>query len=168
VGIYKKMNLHEFQAKRLFTSYGIPVPEGHIVTSVAEAREVSRLPNEGGWVVKAQVHSGGRGKAGGVKQLSEVPGELENTARELLGTRLVTNQTGTAGLPVDKLLVEVSCNIARELYLGALVDRSRSQLVFMASSMGGMRIQKRSFRYQLIQLQDFSPINAARLLLVLN
>jgi succinyl-CoA synthetase beta subunit len=136
------MNLHEFQAKRLFTSYGIPVPEGHIVTSVAEAREVSRLPNEGGWVVKAQVHSGGRGKAGGVKRLSEVPGELENTARELLGTRLVTNQTGTAGLPVDKLLVEVSCNIARELYLGALVDRSRSQLVFMASSMGGMDIEQ--------------------------
>ena len=136
------MNLHEFQAKRLFTSYGIPVPEGHIVTSVAEAREVSRLPNEGGWVVKAQVHSGGRGKAGGVKRLSEVPGELEDTARELLGTRLVTSQTGAAGLPVDKLLVEVPCNIARELYLGALIDRSRSQLVFMASSMGGMDIEQ--------------------------
>ena len=136
------MNLHEFQAKRLFTSYGIPVPEGHIVTSVAEAREVSRLPNEGGWVVKAQVHSGGRGKAGGVKRLSEVPGELEDTARELLGTRLVTIQTGPAGLPVDKLLVEVPCNIARELYLGALIDRSRSQLVFMASSMGGMDIEQ--------------------------
>lgn len=137
------MNLHEFQAKRLFADYGIPVPEGHIVTSVAEAREVSRLPNEGGgWVVKAQVHSGGRGKAGGVKLLSNEPGELEDAARELLGTRLVTNQTGPAGLPVDKLLVETPCKIARELYLGALIDRSRGQLVFMASSMGGMDIEK--------------------------
>lgn len=136
------MNLHEFQAKRLFTEYGIPVPVGHIVTSVAEAREVSRFPNEGGWVIKAQVHSGGRGKAGGVKVLSDEPVGLEKAAHDLLGTRLVTNQTGPAGLPVDKLLVEVPCKIARELYLGALVDRSRGQLTFMASSMGGMDIEK--------------------------
>lgn len=137
------MNLHEFQAKRLFADYGIPVPVGHIVTSVAEAREVSRWPNEtGGWVVKAQVHSGGRGKAGGVKQLSNEAGELEDAARALLGTSLVTNQTGPAGLPIDKLLVETPCKITRELYLGALIDRSRGQLVFMASSMGGMDIEK--------------------------
>ncbi len=137
------MNLHEFQAKRLFAEYGIPVPDGHLAASVAEAREIARWPNEAsGWVVKAQVHSGGRGKAGGVRRVSEDPGELETAARELLGTRLVTNQTGPAGLPVEKLLVEVPCKIDRELYLGALVDRSRCQLVFMASSMGGMDIEK--------------------------
>lgn len=137
------MNLHEFQAKRLFDQYGIPVPEGHIVTSVVEAREVSRLPGDGGWVVKAQVHSGGRGKAGGVKLVSaDKPGELENVAHELLGSKLVTNQTGPAGLPIDKLLVEQPTKIARELYLGALIDRSRCQLTFIASSMGGMDIEK--------------------------
>jgi len=137
------MNLHEFQAKRLFAEYGIPVPEGHIVTTAAEAREVSRLPNEAGWVVKAQVHSGGRGKAGGVKLLSaENPGALEEAARELLGSKLVTNQTGPAGLPIDKLLVEQPTRISRELYLGALIDRSSCQLTFIASSMGGMDIEK--------------------------
>ncbi|WP_455198632.1 ADP-forming succinate--CoA ligase subunit beta [Kaarinaea lacus] len=137
------MNLHEFQAKRLFADYGIPVPDGHLVTSVAEAREIARWPNEaGGWVVKAQVHSGGRGKAGGVKRLSDDPAELEVAAREMLGTRLVTNQTGPEGLPVDKLLIEAPCQIDRELYLGALIDRSQCQLVFIASSMGGMDIEK--------------------------
>jgi len=136
------MNLHEFQAKRLFTDYGIPVPQGHIVTSVAEAREVARLPaDEKGWVVKAQIHSGGRGKGGGVKMVEE-PSKLEDTARELLGINLVTPQTGPAGLPVDKLLIEPPCDIDRELYLGALIDRGQSQLTFMASSMGGMDIEK--------------------------
>ena len=91
------MNLHEFQAKRLFADYGIPVPLGHIVSSVAEAREVARLPaSEGGWVVKAQIHSGGRGKGGGVKMVQE-PSELEDVARGLLGMNLVTPQTGPAG-----------------------------------------------------------------------
>lgn len=137
------MNLHEFQAKRLFAEYGIPVPEGHIVTSAAEAREVSRLPNEDGWVVKAQVHSGGRGKAGGVRRLSAgETGALEAVAHELLGNTLVTNQTGPAGLPIDKLLVEQPSKIARELYLGVLIDRSQCQLTFIASSMGGMDIEK--------------------------
>jgi succinyl-CoA synthetase beta subunit len=134
------MNLHEFQAKRLFADYGIPVPEGHLVTSVAEAREVSRLPNEGSWVVKAQVHSGGRGKGGGVKIVP--PTELENTVHSLLGTRLVTPQAGPAGLSVDKVLVEHPSKIVQELYLGALVDRSRGQVTFMASSMGGMDIEQ--------------------------
>ncbi len=136
------MNLHEFQAKRLFADYGIPVPQGHIVSSVAEAREVARLPaDEKGWVVKAQIHSGGRGKGGGVKMVEE-PSELEGAARELLGMNLVTPQTGPAGLPVDKLLVEPPCDIDRELYLGALINRSQGQLTFMASSMGGMDIEK--------------------------
>jgi succinyl-CoA synthetase beta subunit len=136
------MNLHEFQAKKLFADYGIPVPEGHIVSSVAEAREVARLPaDEKGWVVKAQIHSGGRGKGGGVKMVGE-PSGLEDAARELLGVNLVTPQTGPAGLPVDKLLVEPPCDIDRELYLGALINRSLGQLTFMASAMGGMDIEK--------------------------
>jgi succinyl-CoA synthetase beta subunit len=134
------MNLHEFQAKRLFAQYGIPVPEGHLVTSVAEAREVSRLPHDGNWVVKAQVHSGGRGKGGGVKIVPAA--ELEDTVHSLLGSRLVTPQTGPAGLPVDKLLVEPPSKIVRELYLGALIDRARGQVTFMASGMGGMDIEQ--------------------------
>jgi succinyl-CoA synthetase beta subunit len=134
------MNLHEYQAKNLFAEYGIPVPQGEVVTSVAEAREMGGKPGSDDWVVKAQVHAGGRGKGGGVKRVSSLQ-ELEDAVRGLLGGRLVTHQTGPAGLPIDKLLVETPCDIDKELYLGALIDRSRNRLVFMASSMGGMDIE---------------------------
>ena len=130
------MNLHEYQAKNLFSDYGIPVPIGHVVSSVNEAKGLKG----DAWVVKAQVHAGGRGKGGGVKLVSN-GAELEAAARELLGSQLVTHQTGPKGLPIDKLLIETPCDIAKELYLGALVDRARNQLVFMASSMGGMDIE---------------------------
>jgi succinyl-CoA synthetase beta subunit len=130
------MNLHEYQAKNLFSDYGIPVPSGHVVSSVSEVKGL----NGDDWVVKAQVHAGGRGKGGGVKRVSTAV-ELESAARELLGRHLVTHQTGPQGLPIDKLLIETPCDIAKELYLGALVDRARNQLVFMASSMGGMDIE---------------------------
>jgi succinyl-CoA synthetase beta subunit len=130
------MNLHEYQAKALFSEFGIPVPPGQMVTTLSEAKAL-----EGDdWVVKAQVHAGGRGKGGGVKRVSTAD-ELEEAVRELLGGTLVTHQTGPKGLPIDKLLVESPCDIAKELYLGALIDRSRNQLVFMASSMGGMDIE---------------------------
>jgi len=130
------MNLHEYQAKALFTDFGIPVPAGHVVSTVSEAKKLKG----DGWVVKAQVHAGGRGKAGGVKQVSNAD-ELETAVRSLLGDLLVTHQTGPKGLPIDKLLIESPCNIAKELYLGALIDRSCNRLVFIASGMGGMDIE---------------------------
>ncbi len=130
------MNLHEYQAKALFSDFGIPVPVGHVISTVSEAKALKG----DGWVVKAQVHAGGRGKGGGVKRVSNAA-ELETVVRGLLGDLLVTHQTGPKGLPIDKLLIEPPCDIAKELYLGALIDRSRNQLVFMASSMGGMDIE---------------------------
>ncbi len=130
------MNLHEYQAKNLFSDYGIPVPLGHVVSSMSEIKQLKGSD----WVVKAQVHAGGRGKGGGIKRVSNVA-ELEAAARGLLGGQLVTPQTGPQGLPIDKLLIETPCEIAKELYLGALIDRARNQLVFMASSMGGMDIE---------------------------
>ena len=134
------MNLHEYQAKNLFAEYGIPVPQGEVVTSIAEAREMGGKLGSDDWVVKAQVHAGGRGKGGGVKRVSSLSA-LEDAVRGLLGGRLITHQTGPSGLPIDKLLVELPCDIDKELYLGALIDRSRNRLVFMASSMGGMDIE---------------------------
>jgi len=130
------MNLHEYQAKTLFSDFGIPVPAGHVVSAVSEAKALKGHD----WVVKAQVHAGGRGKGGGVKRVSSVD-ELETVVRGLLGDVLVTPQTGPGGLPVDKLLIEPPCDIAKELYLGALIDRSCNQLVFIASGMGGMDIE---------------------------
>jgi succinyl-CoA synthetase beta subunit len=135
------MNLHEYQAKHLFAAYGIRIPAGKMVESVAEARAAAAELGGEEWVVKAQVHAGGRGKGGGVKRVVGVEA-LEGTVKHLLGSTLVTHQTGLAGLPVDKLLIESPCNIAKELYLGALIDRSRSRLVFMASSQGGMDIEE--------------------------
>jgi len=131
------MNLHEYQAKTLFSDFGIPVPAGHVVSTVSEAKA---LKGDDGWVVKAQVHAGGRGKVGGVKRASNAA-ELETVVRGLLGDLLVTHQTGPKGLPIDKLLIEPPCDIVKELYLGALIDRSCNQLVFIASSMGGMDIE---------------------------
>lgn len=134
------MNLHEFQAKKLFADYGIPVPQGQVIASATEVREAVSALGGNSWVVKAQVHAGGRGKGGGVK-LVDSPEAVAETVDQLLGKRLVTHQTGPAGLPIDKVLIETPSEIARELYLGALVDRGRNRLVFMASSMGGMDIE---------------------------
>jgi succinyl-CoA synthetase beta subunit len=135
------MNLHEFQAKQLFADYGIPVPDGRMIMSVHEARQAAADLGGDTWILKSQVHAGGRGKGGGVKAVKGGD-ELDAAVKAMLGATLVTHQTGPKGLPVDKLLVESPCNIIRELYLGALVDRGRSRLVFMASSMGGMDIEE--------------------------
>jgi len=135
------MNLHEFQAKQLLRDYGVPVPPGVVVHSIGELpAAVGQLGGER-WVAKAQVHSGGRGKAGGVK-LVEGAAALEQAVDALLGTTLTTYQTGGRGLPVNQVLVEQAGSIARELYLGALVDRARERVVFMASSAGGMEIEQ--------------------------
>jgi succinyl-CoA synthetase beta subunit len=134
------MNLHEYQAKELFRRYRIPVPRGLAVSSSDAARAASQELGGARWVVKAQVHSGGRGKAGGVV-LVEGPEWVEREAARLLGTRLVTRQSGAAGLPVGQVLVEKPTDVDRELYLGALVDREAKRVVFMASAAGGMDIE---------------------------
>jgi succinyl-CoA synthetase beta subunit len=135
------MNIHEFQAKALFRDYGIPVPEGHVVRSVDGALLTAKDLGAPPWVIKAQVHAGGRGKAGGVKIVNSI-NEVEQAAETLLGQRLVTAQTGVAGQPIDQLLVERPTQIDRELYLGVLIDRARERVVMMASAAGGMDIEQ--------------------------
>ena len=135
------MNLHEFQAKHLFAEQGIRIPRGYVARSSAEARQAAGQLGGEAWVVKAQVHAGGRGKAGGVRVLRD-PDEVEAFADGLLGQRLTTAQTDERGQPVHALLIEEGLAIERELYLGALVDRARQRLVFMASAAGGMDIEE--------------------------
>jgi succinyl-CoA synthetase beta subunit len=135
------MNLHEYQSKRLFADYGIPVPRG-IPAETADAA-VAAAEELGGelWVVKAQVHAGGRGKAGGVK-LARSTDEVRQHAQSMLGTRLVTHQSGPEGLPVNVVYVEEGSDIDRELYLSMLVDREVSRVAFIASAAGGMDIEQ--------------------------
>ena len=135
------MNLHEYQAKKLFSSYGLPVPKGEVAYNVEDALQVAAQLSTPRWVAKAQVHAGGRGKAGGVKLVSTEE-ELSSFVQSLLGTRLVTYQTDADGQPVHAILVEETSDIARELYLGAVVDRASRRVVFMASTEGGVEIEK--------------------------
>jgi succinyl-CoA synthetase beta subunit len=134
------MNLHEYQAKQLFAQYGLPVPRGQVAYNVDEALQVITQLTTPSWVVKAQVHAGGRGKAGGVK-LVKTKQELTDFIQSLLGTRLVTYQTDAQGQPVNAVLVEETCEIDRELYLGAVVDRASKRVVIMASTEGGVEIE---------------------------
>ena len=135
------MNLHEYQAKQLFASYGLPAPRGEVAYNVEDAIQVASQLSTPKWVVKAQVHAGGRGKAGGVKIVS-TKDELAASTKSLLGTRLVTYQTDAHGQPVNAVLVEETCDIGRELYLGAVVDRATRRVVIMASTEGGVEIEK--------------------------
>ena len=137
------MNIHEYQAKQILAKYGVSVPKGKIAFTPAEAEEAARefIAEKGICVVKAQIHAGGRGKAGGVK-LAKSKDEAANIAMELLGKVLVTHQTGPAGKEVKKVYVEEGCQIARELYLGLVVDRSTQRVVFMASTEGGVEIEE--------------------------
>jgi len=136
-----QLNLHEYQSKALFAEYGIPVPEGRVVQSPNEAARAASVLGGALWVVKAQVHAGGRGKAGGVK-LSRSIAEVEQNAKAMLGTRLVTHQSGPEGLPINHVYVEAGSDIARELYLSLVVDRSAEQLAIIASAAGGMDIEE--------------------------
>ena len=135
------MNLHEYQGKALFAEYGLPVSIGHAVESAEAAMEAATKIGGDQWVVKAQVHAGGRGKAGGVK-LIHSPQAAADFATQWLGERLVTYQTDAAGQPVSRILVESCTDIAEELYLGAVVDRASRRIVFMASTEGGVEIEK--------------------------
>jgi len=135
------MNIHEFQAKRLFADYGIPVPEGKPATSREEAVAAAQSLGGDRWVVKAQVHAGGRGKAGGVKIVNS-PDEVGQFASEMLGKKLVTHQTNADGQPIQHILVEKPGSIGREIYLSMLVDRGNERIVVIASAEGGMNIEQ--------------------------
>ena len=135
------MNLHEFQGKQLFREYGLPVSKGFAVTSASDAVAAAKKIGGTKWVVKAQVHAGGRGKAGGVK-LVETLDEIENFSNLWLGKNLVTYQTDEHGQLVSSILVEDCTDIKDELYLGAVIDRTAKRIVFMASTEGGVEIEK--------------------------
>jgi succinyl-CoA synthetase beta subunit len=135
------MHLHEYQAKRLFQAFGLPVPAGEVIDASGAAAAVARSLGGSAWVVKAQVHAGGRGMAGGVKLVDDAQA-LGRVVDEMLGSRLVTKQTGEEGLPVNTVLVEQTVAIAREIYFGMLVDRSRERVALMVSAAGGMNIEE--------------------------
>jgi len=135
------MNLHEYQSKRLFADYGIPVPQGTPAKTSDEAVKAAEELGGNLWVVKAQVHAGGRGKAGGIK-LARSGDEVRRYASDMLGTQLVTHQSGPEGLPVNVVYIESGSEIERELYLSMLIDREVSKISFIASAAGGMDIEK--------------------------
>ena len=135
------MNLHEYQAKRLFADYGLPVLAGTPATTVEEAVANAKAIGGQAWLVKAQVHAGGRGKAGGVKFAKSLD-DVKAAAEALLGTQLVTKQSGPGGQPVNCVLIDSAAQIAHELYLSAVVDRASKRVTFMASRAGGMDIEE--------------------------
>lgn len=135
------MNLHEYQSKQLFADYRLPVSKGYAVSNVEEALTKTDMIDTDKYVVKAQVHAGGRGKAGGVK-LVKTKAEIAEFCRHMLGARLVTYQTDENGQPVNKILIENCTDIDRELYLGAVIDRKTQRIVFMASTEGGVEIEE--------------------------
>jgi len=134
------LKIHEYQAKALLAQYGIPVPRGKVASTPAEAREIAAEIGRK-VVIKAQVYAGGRGKAGGIKKVNS-PEEAKKAASQLIGTRLVTHQTGLEGVPISKVLVEEAGNVTRELYLSVLVDGTSRLPVMMASEAGGMEIEE--------------------------
>src|SRR5208283_3129453 len=140
------MKIHEYQAKQIFARYGIPIPRGYPAQSVEDVEVAAKkLAQESGSsvvVVKAQIHAGGRGKGGGVKVAKSGAAEAREIAQKMLGMQLVTHQTGPEGQKVRRLYVEQGLAIKRELYLGAVVDRDRRRVAFMASTEGGVEIEK--------------------------
>jgi succinyl-CoA synthetase beta subunit len=135
------MNLHEYQSKQIFAEYGIPVPPGRVASSPDEAVEGAHALGGSLWVVKAQVHAGGRGKAGGVKLAKDLDA-VRAAAASMLGQRLVTPQTGPEGLPIDKVYVEAGSKIAREIYLSLVLNREKSRIAVIASAAGGVNIEE--------------------------
>ena len=135
------MNIHEYQAKQLFSSYGINVLKGDIAFNVDDAVKIAEGINSKKWVVKAQIHAGGRGKGGGVKIANSIK-EVEEYSNNILGMNLITPQTGAEGKKVLKIYVEEGCQIKKEYYLGIVLDRTKGKFVMMASTEGGMEIEK--------------------------
>jgi succinyl-CoA synthetase beta subunit len=135
------MNLHEYQSKELFAQYAIPIPRGEVADSPDSAVAAAQALGGSLWVVKAQIHAGGRGKAGGVKVVKDLEA-VRAAAKAMLGTTLVTHQTGPEGLPIHQVYVEVGSKIAREIYLSLVLNRDASRLAFVASAAGGMDIEE--------------------------
>ena len=135
------MNFHEYQAKELFTQFGIPVPQGQVVVTPDAAVEAARQIGGDQWVVKAMIHAGGRGKAGGVK-LCKTLTAVRDAAQKMLGTRMVTYQSAGRGLPVNQVLVTEATEISKELYLSMLIDRTSKAVTFIASPVGGVDIEQ--------------------------
>ncbi|MEQ8194567.1 MAG: ADP-forming succinate--CoA ligase subunit beta [Rhodospirillales bacterium] len=135
------MNIHEYQAKQLLAQYGVAVPRGKVAFTPAEAKAAAQELAGSVWVVKAQIHAGGRGKAGGVKVVKSLD-DVEKAAKEILGKTLVTPQTGPQGKIVNRIYIEEGCDIARELYMSMLVDRANARITIMASTEGGMEIEE--------------------------
>ncbi|MBL4692839.1 MAG: ADP-forming succinate--CoA ligase subunit beta, partial [Magnetovibrio sp.] len=140
------MNIHEYQAKQLLSNFGVAVPNGKVAYTAPEAEAVAKnlakdMVGDPVWVVKSQIHAGGRGKGGGVKVVSSIE-DLRDTANQMLGMQLITHQTGPEGKEVKRVYIEEGCDIARELYLSFLIDRSTSRVTVMASTEGGMDIEE--------------------------
>jgi succinyl-CoA synthetase beta subunit len=135
------MNLHEYQAKDVFRSYGIAVPAGRVAASADEAADAAKALGGGVWVVKAQVHAGGRGKAGGVKLARDID-TVRAAAADMLGRRLVTKQTGAEGLPIERVYVESGSEIEREIYVSLTLNREKGRIALIASAAGGMDIEE--------------------------
>jgi len=162
------LKIHEYQAKALLAQYGIPVPRGKVASTPAEAREIAAEIG-GKVVIKAQVYAGGRGKAGGIKIVGS-PEEAEQATSQLIGTRLVTHQTGPEGVPVSKVLVEEASDVARELYLSILIDGTSRLPVMMSSEAGGMEIEEvaqsapeKIFRSDIDPAIGFQPFQGRKL-----
>ena len=135
------MKIHEYQAKEILKKYGVAVPKGAVAFSIDEAVKAAEKIGGSRWVVKAQIHAGGRGKGGGVKP-ADSPEDVREKAGEILGMRLVTHQTGPEGRIVRRLMIEQGIAIAKEMYIGITLDRQRSQNVVMVSTEGGVEIEK--------------------------
>ena len=163
------MKIHEYQGKEILRASSVPVPRGSVVSSPQEARQVAETLGGKRWVVKAQIHAGGRGKGGGVK-VAASPAEVEQAAAALLGQRLITPQTGPEGQLVQRVLIEEGCDIAQELYCGIVIDRRLGQPVCMVSPVGGMDIEavaattpERIFHESIDVLLGLAPFQARRL-----
>ena len=135
------MNIHEYQAKQILSDYGVPVPVGKLASTVEEAKQCAQMLERNAWVLKAQVHAGGRGQAGGVHVVDSFS-KISEVSHQLIGTRLVTKQTGEKGLPVNSVWIEETVALKREFYLSVLVERVSEKLVFIVSESGGMDIEE--------------------------
>jgi succinyl-CoA synthetase beta subunit len=163
------MNIHEFQAKKILAEYGVSIPKGKEAYNVDEAVSVAKDIGGKKWVVKAQIHAGGRGKAGGVKIADSIE-EVEKISKSLLGMQLVTHQTGPEGKKVNKIFIEQGINIISELYLGVVLDRSNEKYVMMASTEGGTEIEvvakktpEKIFKAEIDSLLGMQPYQARQL-----